>query len=44
MIALLILQAFEGTKGGNRFGPDPKGHNSANGNSNGSPKDGTFVG
>ncbi|MCC4799997.1 DUF805 domain-containing protein [Enterovibrio norvegicus] len=44
VIALLILQAFEGTKGGNRFGPDPKGNDSANGNSNGSPKDDTFAG
>lgn len=26
VIALLILQAFEGTKGSNRFGPDPKGN------------------
>ncbi|MDD1796196.1 DUF805 domain-containing protein [Enterovibrio makurazakiensis] len=28
VIVLLIMQAFEGTKGSNRFGPDPRGEQS----------------
>lgn len=31
VIALLILQAFDGTKGSNRFGPDPKASSSERG-------------
>ncbi|ATF10043.1 DUF805 domain-containing protein [Candidatus Enterovibrio altilux] len=31
MFALLILQAFEGTQGPNRFGPDPKANKSGEG-------------
>ncbi|MEZ8142850.1 hypothetical protein A1OO_11595 [Enterovibrio norvegicus FF-33] len=38
VIALLIMQAFEGTKGENRFGVDPKCHQASHGNN------GTFGG
>ncbi len=44
VIARLILQAFDGTKGDNRFGPDPKGDDFSRGGKNGSSKDGKFAG